>query len=88
MATETRKLQGSPVASTTVIESVKSAEQLKNAAPATPSGGLGGMLARRMARGSSGPRSKVMTSANETLTIASAAPAEDVAIPAGFKLKD
>ena len=29
-----------------------------------------------------------MTSANETLTIGSAATAEDVAIPAGFKLKE
>ncbi len=88
MATETRKIQGSPVASTMVIESVKSAEQLKNTTAATPSSGLSGMLAKRMGRGSSEPRSKVMTSANETLTIGTAATAEDVAIPAGFKLKD
>jgi hypothetical protein len=87
MSTETRKLQGSTVASTTVIESVKSAEQVKNATPA-PGGGIGGMLARRMARGSSEPRSKVMTSTNETLTIGNATTAEDVGIPAGFKLKD
>ena len=51
MAAETRKLQGSPVASTMVIESVKSAEQLKSATAATPSSGLSGMLARRMAGG-------------------------------------
>lgn len=87
MANETRKLQGSTVASTMVIESVKSPEQLKNAAPAT-GGGIGGMIARRMARGSSEPRSKVMTSTSETLSIASTASPEDIAIPAGFKLKD
>jgi len=87
MATETRKLQGSPVASTTVIESVKSPEQLKSGTPPA-GGGLSGMLASRMARGSSGPRSKVMTSSNETLSIASTVSAEDVAIPAGFKLKE
>jgi len=87
MAAESRKLQGTPVSTTTVIESVKSPEQMKNATPTT-GGGIGGMLARRMARGSSEPRTKVMTSSNETLTIASAVPAEDVAIPAGFKLKD
>ena len=87
MATETRKLQGSPVASTMVVESVKSPEQLKGATPPA-GGGLSGMLAKRMGRGSSEPRSKVMTSASETLTIGNAATAEDVAIPAGFKLKD
>ena len=87
MANETRKLQGSTVASTMVIESVKSPEQLKNAAPAT-GGGIGGMIARRMARGSSEPRSKVMTSTSETLSIASTVPPEDIAIPAGFKLKN
>ena len=86
MAEENRKLQGTPVATTTVIENVKSPEQLKNAQPAS-GGGIGGMIARRMARGSSEPRTKVMTSTSETLTIASAAAAEDVAIPAGFKEK-
>jgi hypothetical protein len=88
MASETRKLEGTSVASTTVIESVKSAEQMKNAAAAPPAGGgIGGMIARRMARGSSEPRTKVMTSSSETLTIAATASAEDVAIPADFKEK-
>jgi hypothetical protein len=86
MAAESRKLQGTPVATTTVIENVKSAEQLKNAAPAG-GGGIGGMIARRMARGSSEPRTKVMTSTSETLTVATTAAAEDVAIPAEFKEK-
>lgn len=85
MATETRKLEGTSVSSTTVIESVKSPEQMKNAAAQPSGGGIGGMIARRMARGSSEPRSKVMTSTSETLTVASTAAAEDVAIPAGFK---
>jgi hypothetical protein len=87
MAEESRKLQGTPVMTTTVIENVKSAEQLKNA-PAATGGGIGGMLARRIAgRGASEPRTKVMTSTGETLTIASTAAAEDVAIPADFKEK-
>ena len=58
MATETQKLEGSPLASTMVIESVKSAEQMKNATTAKPSGGLGGMLAKRMGGGSSGSRAR------------------------------
>jgi hypothetical protein len=87
MAVEGRKLQGTQVASTTVIENVKSAEQLKNAAQTGGGGGIGGMIARRMARGSSEPRTKVMTSTSETLTIATSATAADVAIPADFKAK-
>jgi hypothetical protein len=83
---ESRKLQGTPVSTTTVIENVKSAEQMK-AAPASTGGGIGGMIARRMARGSTEQRTKMMTSSNETLTVASTATAEDVAIPAGFKEK-
>ena len=88
MATETRKLQGTPVASTTVIESVKSAEQLKNAAAQAGGGGIGGMLARRMARGSSEPRTKVMTSTNETLTIASTVAGRGCRDPGGVQAEE
>jgi hypothetical protein len=88
MSVESRKLQGSMVANTTVIETVKSPEQAKSAAPST-GGGIGGMLARRMAgRGSSnGPRSKMMTTTSETLSVGTAVSDGDVAVPAGFKLK-
>jgi uncharacterized protein (UPF0333 family) len=86
MAEESRKLQGTPLASTMVIESVKSQEQM--AAAPKPGGGLSGMLARRMARGQSQQRTTFMTTTHETLTLGSSAGAEDVALPAGFKLKN
>jgi hypothetical protein len=86
MATETQKLDGTPIASTTVIESVKSAAQMANA-PRGDSGGIGGFLARRMMRGQSEQRTTALTTTSETLSIAPAATAEDVAIPAGFKEK-
>jgi hypothetical protein len=86
MSAETRKLQGTALSTTTVIESVKSAEQLKAAAP-SGGGGIGGMIARRMARGQNEPRSKVMTTTHDYLTVAATAAAEDVAIPATFKEK-
>jgi hypothetical protein len=87
MSTETQKLQGTTLSSTTVVESVKSAEQLKAAAPASSGGGVGGMIARRMGRGQSEPRSKVMTTTNDILSVAASVAAEDVAIPATFKEK-
>jgi hypothetical protein len=88
MSAETQKLQGTALSSTTVVESVKSAEQLKAAAPANSGGGgIGGMIARRMGQGKSEPRSKVMTTTNDILTVAASAAAEDVAIPATFKEK-
>jgi hypothetical protein len=86
LSAETRKLEGTALSSTTVIESVKSAEQLKAAAP-SGGGGIGGMIARRMARGQNEPRSRVMTTTNDYLTIGATAAAEDVAIPATFKEK-
>jgi len=47
-AAEMRKLQGTPLSTTTVIESVKSQQQMANAPKS--GGGLGGMLAARMMR--------------------------------------
>jgi hypothetical protein len=94
MATEGRKLQGTPIASTMTMETVKSAEQVKAASQQQQQpqggGGIGGALARRIAgnRGNaSDPRAKLMTTAHEYLTIATSASAEDVAIPVGFKEK-
>jgi hypothetical protein len=85
-AAEMRKLQGTPLATTTVIESVKSAEQMANA-PKSSGGGLGGMLAARMMRGQSQQRTTTLTTTSETQSIAPTANADDVAIPAGFKEK-
>ena len=91
---EGHKLQGSPLVSTMVMETVKSAEQMKASGDSQQAGGGGGgisgMLARRVAgRGaaSNTPRSTVFTSTRELLTVATSASAEDVAVPAGFKEK-
>jgi len=85
MAQEGRKLQGTVLASSMVLENVKSPEQV--AAAPKPGGGLGGMLARRMMRGQTQQRTTAMTTTQETLSIAASASAEDVQIPAGFKEK-
>jgi hypothetical protein len=85
MAAERRKLQGTPMSTTTIIESVKSAEQMKGAS--SGGGGIGGMLARRMNRGASQPRTKTMTTTHDFLSIAATAAPEDIAIPAGFREK-
>jgi len=85
MATESKKLTGTPVGSTTMFETIKSAEQMANAPKA--GGGLGGMLAARMMRGQSQQRTTTLTTTNEAMSIAPTAAAEDVAIPAGFKEK-
>jgi hypothetical protein len=56
-------------------------------------GGLGGMLARKLGPRSSGssnpndPKTTIMTSTTERLSIEASASADDVAIPAGFKEK-
>lgn len=86
MGTESQKLQGTALSTTTVIETVKSAEQMANA-PKSSGGGIGGMLARRMMRGQSEPRTKTLTTTSETLSIASTASPADVAVPANFKEK-
>lgn len=92
MQTESRNLDGTPLVTTSTMDTVKSAEEMKAAAEAQPApagGGLGGLLARRMAgrRGGAGdgPRSTVLTSVREFLTIATSASDADVAVPTGFR---
>jgi hypothetical protein len=94
LAAESKKLQGTAIVTTTKLETIKSAEQMKQAQQApqqSGGGGLSGALAKRIMgnRGSSAnePRSTIMTTTREYLTIATAASAEDVAIPQGFKEK-
>ena len=88
MSVEGRKLQGTPLATTTVMETVKSAEQMAGAPRGGDAGGgIGGMLARRMARGQTEQRSTTLTTTMETQSIATAVSAADVAVPAGFKEK-
>ncbi len=85
---ERAKLQGTPLTSTTTFEGVKSAEAMKQQAQ-QPSGGggLSGMLAKRMLgnKGAQQQRTTILTSSQETLSIATAATDADVAVPAGFK---
>jgi hypothetical protein len=85
METKTRALQGTMMATTMKIETVKSAEAMKQTS-APPSGGLGGALARRLGAGKKPEqRSLIATIANETMSISASASDPDVAIPAGFK---
>jgi hypothetical protein len=85
MAAEGRKLQGTTLASVSVVEGVKSAEQVAQAQKQTSGGGIGGMIARRIARGSTEPRTKALTTTHDILSIGSTVSAEDLAIPTGFK---
>jgi hypothetical protein len=91
LAAESQKLKGTPLVTTTVFESVKSAEQMKSASEQASStgGGIGGMLGRRLAgnRGEAAQRSLVMTTTSETLSIGASVSMDEVGIPPEFKLK-
>lgn len=94
MIAESRKLQGTQLASTLVMETVRSAEQVRAVGTGQQSGGggIGGMLGRRLAgnraaAADNSPRQTTFTSTREILTLAPSASAEDVAVPAGFKEK-
>jgi hypothetical protein len=98
MQTEATKLQGTPLLTVTTFESVRSAEAMSAASNQQSSSGqqsqsgsgLGSFLARRLAPKSSGqdqPRSAIMTTTVERLSIETSASAEDVGVPAGFKEK-
>ena len=84
---EGTKLEGTPLATTTVFEAVKSKEQLEQASQQNSGGGLGGMLARRINKGAEKPRATIFTVNTETLEVSPAVAAEDLQIPAGFKEK-
>jgi hypothetical protein len=91
MQAESGKLQGTPVVTSTVFETVKSEEQMRTAGTNQPSGGggLSGALARRMMRNRTTPtaRSKAFSSSHEVTSVATTASEADVAIPVGFKAK-
>jgi len=90
MQEEGSKLDGTPLSTTTVFESVRSAEQLKAAQQERQSsggGGIGGLLGRRIMgnRGEPQARSRIMTTTHEMLSIDTTVDAADVAIPANFR---
>jgi hypothetical protein len=90
---ESPKLQGTPLASTTTVEGVKSKEEAAQAQTSeSPKsvGGLGGMLARKMAKkdeNASSARATVLTAEHEFQEVATSVAASDLEIPAGFKQK-
>jgi hypothetical protein len=87
LRSEGTKLQGTPLATTTVFEAVKSKEQMAQQGEQSSGGGLSGMLARRMMKRDDKPRATVFTLTHETLEVTPAVAPEDLQIPAGFKEK-
>jgi hypothetical protein len=84
---EGSKLDGTPLATTTVFEAVKSQEQMAQQPQQSSGGGIGGMLARRMAKRDDKPRATVFTVTQETLEVTQTVDTADLEIPAGFKEK-
>lgn len=88
---EGTKLQGTSLATTTTVEGVKSKEQAAQQAESGKSGGgLGGMLARRMAKKDNDAtigRAMIFTSEHELQEVQTSVSASDTEIPAGFKEK-
>jgi hypothetical protein len=84
---EGTKLEGTPLATTTVFEAVKSKEQMAQQSEQSSGGGLSGMLARKMMKRDDKPRATIFTLNHETLEVTSTVAAEDLQLPAGFKEK-
>jgi hypothetical protein len=94
LSKEGTKLQGTPLATTTTFEMVKSkemmAQQQTESQSNTSAGGLAGRLARRIQKkdeGDAKPRSLVFTAEHEVQEVSTSVAATDVDLPAGFKEK-
>lgn len=87
---EQAKLTGTPLQSVTTFEGVKSKEEAAKPPADNSGGGIGGMLTRRVMKNKeqSGPRATIMSLTNETLEVATTVAPADLAVPAGFKLKN
>ncbi|HWF86536.1 MAG TPA: hypothetical protein VG222_16875 [Vicinamibacterales bacterium] len=102
MSAEGSKLNGAPIQTVTTMDAVKSAEQMAQEAKAkeddskskssgTPSGMIGGFLARKIqkkaAGGDDGSKSRAtfMTMTSEVLRVVTEVAPADVAVPARFK---
>jgi hypothetical protein len=84
--------KGAPLASGLTVTLWKSAAQVAESQKQSEDtgGGLSGMLARKLMKKSgdpSDPRTEVLTSTSEVLSIAPGAAEADVALPAGYKVK-
>ncbi len=90
---EAGKLKGQPVLTTLTVETVKKPAppaQAEEEAPPTSTGGIGGFLAKAVAKKivpKDEPRSTLLTSSNELLSISRAVSDADVALPAGYTAK-
>ena len=93
MQKEAPKLQGTPLASTTTVEGVPSkeaaAQQTSSEQPKSV-GGLGGLIARKMAKkddNANATRATIFTAEHEFQDVQTSVAASDLDIPAGFKQK-
>jgi hypothetical protein len=86
---EGSKLQGTPLATTTTFDVVRTKEQMEASAEQKDSGGgLGGMLARRMMKKQEPKaRATVFTLDHEFQDVSTTVAGSDLEIPAGFKEK-
>ena len=92
MQKEGSKLSGTPLATMTTFEAVKSKEQMAAQAESgsRSGGGLGGMLARKMMKKDAGEakaRSTIFTMNHEVLEVTTSVAATDLAIPPDYKQK-
>ena len=91
MQREGTKLQGTPLATTTTFEAVKSKEQMSQESQNKESGGggIGGMLGRKIMKRDNEvkPRATIMTLTNEVQEISTSVSPADLDLPAGFKQK-
>ena len=104
MSAEGSKLSGTPIQTVTTMDAVKSAEQLaeeskakedesKSKSSGTPSGMIGGFLAKKLQKKAAGgddannARATFMTMTSEVLKVVTDVAPNDVAVPVGFKEK-
>ena len=87
LKTEGSKLEGTPLATTTLFEAVKSKADMEQGSQQSSGGGLSGMLARRMMKKEERARATVLTLNHETLEVSTTVAADELQIPAGFKEK-
>jgi len=85
------KLKGSPLDTTTTVESVKSKDQLTQAqsqGSGSSGGGIGGLLAKKIIKKEEPKaRSTIFTTHHEVLEVSTSVSPADLAIPADFKEK-
>jgi len=91
LAKEKTKLSGTPLATTTTFEGVKSPEQTTQEKQSSSGSGLSGMLARKMMKKdnatANNTRATIFTATTEVLEVSTTVAATDLEIPAGFKQK-